>query len=133
MALLLDSTTTLAPIDGKTAMPRRVVLLLWLCAMAITAPARADKADNTLRVVWSADGPPESADFYFSTKRAGMEIASLVWDTLVWRDPADFTYKPLLATAWRRVNDTTLEFDLRDDVTFQDGIEVHRGRCDRDL
>ena len=102
-------------------MPHRVILLLWLCAMAITAPARADKADNTLRVVWSADGPPESADFYFSTKRAGMEIASLVWDTLVWRDPADFTYKPLLATAWRRVNDTTLEFDLRDDVTFQDG------------
>lgn len=102
-------------------MPRRVILLLWLCAMAITAPARADKADDTLRVVWGADGPLESADFYFSTKRAGMEIASLVWDTLVWRDPADFTYKPLLAKAWRRVNDTTLEFDLRDDVTFHDG------------
>jgi peptide/nickel transport system substrate-binding protein len=102
-------------------MLRGVVFALWLCAMAASAPARADKADDTLRVAWGAGGPLESADFYFSTTRTGMEIASLVWDTLVWRDPADFSYQPLLAKAWRQIDDTTLEFDLRDDVAFQDG------------
>jgi hypothetical protein len=48
-------------------------------------------------VAWGADGPLESVDFYFGTRRTGTEIASLVWDTLVWRDPEDFSYKPLLA------------------------------------
>lgn len=104
-------------------MKHRAILALWLCAIAIATPARAEKADDTLRVVWGANGPLESVDFYFSTRRTGMEIASLVWDTLVWRDPADFSYKPLLAKAWRQVDDRTLEFDLRDDVTFHDGTK----------
>jgi peptide/nickel transport system substrate-binding protein len=99
----------------------RVVVGLLLCATAINAPACAGKADDTLRVAWGASGPLESTDFYFSTRRTGMEIASLIWDTLVWRDPADFSYQPLLAKAWRQIDDTTLEFDLRDDVWFQDG------------
>ena len=102
-------------------MQRRIALALGLFAMVIAAPAFAGKADDTLRVAWGADGPLESVDYYFGTKRTGAEIASLVWDTLVWRDPEDFSYRPLLAKAWRQVNDTTLEFDLRDDVAFQDG------------
>jgi peptide/nickel transport system substrate-binding protein len=104
-------------------MSHRLVVALWLCSMAIAGPARADKADDTLRVPWGAHGPLETLDFYFSTKRNRMEIAALVWDTLVWRDPTDFSYRPLLAKAWRQVNDTTLEFDLRDDVTFHDGTK----------
>ena len=102
-------------------MQRRIALALGLFAMVIAAPAFAGKADDTLRVAWGAEGPLESVDYYFGTKRTGAEIASLVWDTLVWRDPEDFSYRPLLAKAWRQVNDTTLEFDLRDDVAFQDG------------
>ncbi|HME23735.1 MAG TPA: ABC transporter substrate-binding protein [Acetobacteraceae bacterium] len=102
-------------------MPLRVLLLLWLCVSALAVPAGANKADDTLRVVWGADGPLDSADFYFSTKRTGREIAALIWDTLVWRDPTDFSYQPLLAKAWRQIDATTLEFDLRDDVWFQDG------------
>ena len=98
-----------------------LVLCLSVCAMAAAAPAHADKSDDTLRVLWGADGPLNTLDFYFTTKRGGREIASLVWDTLIWRDPKDFTYRPLLAKAWRRIDDTTLEFDLRDDVWFQDG------------
>ena len=76
-----------------------LVLCLWVCAMAAAAPAFADRADDTLRVLWGADGPLNTLDFYFTTKRGGREIASLVWDTLIWRDPKDFTYRPLLAKA----------------------------------
>lgn len=85
------------------------------------APVRADKADDTLKVVWGANGPIESVDLYFSTRRTAMELSALVWDTLVFRDPNTFEYKPLLAKAWRRLDDRTLEFDLRDDVKFHDG------------
>jgi peptide/nickel transport system substrate-binding protein len=99
----------------------RVVLLLWLGVLTLATPAHADKVNDTLRVAWGGGGPLESADFYFSTKRTGREIASLIWDTLVWRDPTDFSYKPLLAKAWRRIDDATLEFDLREDVWFHDG------------
>ncbi len=102
-------------------MLRRVIVAFWLGTLALAAPAHADQADDTLRVMWGAGGPLESADFYFSTKRTGMEIAALIWDTLVWRDPADFSYRPLLARSWRQIDDTTLEFELRDDVSFHDG------------
>ncbi len=44
-----------------------------------------------------------------------------VWDTLIYRDPETFQLKPLLATSWKYVDDTTLEFELRPGVTFQDG------------
>ena len=85
------------------------------------ATARADKADDTLKIVWGSNGPIESVDLYFSTRRTAMELSALIWDTLVWRDPATFEYKPLLAKAWRQVDPLTLEFDLRDDVKFHDG------------
>jgi peptide/nickel transport system substrate-binding protein len=98
-----------------------LALGLWLCVVAAAGPAHADKTNDTLRVLWGADGPLNTLDFYFTTKRGGREIASLVWDTLIWRDPTDFSYRPLLAKAWRRIDDNTLEFDLRDDVWFQDG------------
>ena len=112
-------------------MQRCIALALGCSRWRSPRPRFADKADDTLRVVWGAEGPLESVDFYFGTKRTGAEIASLVWDTLVWRDPEDFSYRPLLAKAWRRVDDTTLEFDLRDDVCVPGRIEVHRGRCGR--
>jgi ABC-type transport system substrate-binding protein len=38
-----------------------------------------------------------------------------------YRDPETFNPVPLLATAWRYVDDTTLEFDLRKSVKFHDG------------
>jgi peptide/nickel transport system substrate-binding protein len=93
----------------------------FAAAMLAGAPAMADKADDTLKVVWGANGPIESVDLYFSTRRTAMELSAMVWDTLVFRDPNTFEYKPLLAKAWRRLDDRTLEFDLREDVKFHDG------------
>ncbi len=80
--------------------------------------AQAGKSDDTLRVVL---GTIDNTDLYFSTRRTTMEFALMVYDTLIYRDPSDFSYKPLLATAWRRIDDLTLEFDLRKDVKFHNG------------
>ena len=105
-------------------MAYRIVLSLWLFAGVLTTPALAGKADDTLRVLWGTNAPLRTLDFYFDAQRNVQETAVLIWDTLVWRDPADFSYKPLLAKRWLRTDDTTLEFELRDDVVFQDGSKL---------
>jgi peptide/nickel transport system substrate-binding protein len=92
------------------------------CAMLLAGfalPARAQMAEDTLRVTWR-DAIPD-ADPYYNQQRTGLVLAHQAWDTLLYRDPETFAIKPLLASAWKFVDDTTMEFDLRHDVTFHDG------------
>ncbi len=48
-------------------------------------------------------------------------MAHEAWDTLVYRDPHTFKVVPALATAWKWIDPKTLDFTLRDGVTFQNG------------
>ena len=100
-------------------MRSRIWLAGLLAAGLGAAPALAQKAQDTLRVTWR-DAIP-NVDPYYNNLRAGLVVAHHAWDTLIYRDPETFQLKPLLATAWRYVNDTTLEFDLRRGVVFHDG------------
>src|SRR5690625_1345256 len=43
-----------------------------------------------------------------------------IYDTLVYQTP-DLELVPGLATDWEQVSDTTIKFNLRDDVVFHDG------------
>ncbi len=91
-----------------------------LLALAVAcSPAHAQKSQDTLRIAWR-DAIP-NVDFYYNSLRTGLIVSHHVWDTLVYRDPETFQIKPQLATAWRNIDDTTLEFDLRPGVTFHDG------------
>ena len=96
----------------------------WLCGLAVAgalgfAPAQAQKAQDTLRVAWR-DAIP-NVDFYYNSIRTGLVVSHHVWDTLIYRDPESFQMKPLLATSWKYLDDTTLEFELRPGVVFHDG------------
>jgi peptide/nickel transport system substrate-binding protein len=82
-------------------------------------PAQAQKSADTLRVTWR-DAVPNVIP-YFNQQRSGFVLSHQVWDGLVYRDPDTFAIKPLLATSWKYVDDTTLEFKLRQGVKFQDG------------
>jgi peptide/nickel transport system substrate-binding protein len=98
--------------------------MAWLGAVLFAvcigaAPARTQKAEDTLRITWR-DAVPD-LDPYRNTLRTGLVIAHHVWDGLVYRDPETFQIKPLLATRWRAVDDTTMEFELRRGVFFHDG------------
>ncbi|MCX7380932.1 MAG: ABC transporter substrate-binding protein [Alphaproteobacteria bacterium] len=102
-------------------MIRNAKLLAAAIAAAVTlaAPAQAQKSADTLRAVhWTqiADINP-----YYNQLRDGLVVAHQAWDGLVYRDPETFAIKPLLATAWKYVDDTTLEFQLRKGVKFHDG------------
>jgi peptide/nickel transport system substrate-binding protein len=100
-------------------MPLRHCLAGVLTALLLAAPAAAQKSADTLRVTWR-DGIP-NVDPYYNSLRIGLIVAHHAWDGLLARDPETFTVKPALATAWKYTDPTTLEFTLRQGVTFHDG------------
>ncbi len=93
--------------------------LLIAVSLLSGVPAFAQKAQDTLRIAWR-DAIP-NVDPYYNSLRTGLVVAHQAWDTLIYRDPETFQLKPLLATSWRYVDDTTIEFELRPNVKFHDG------------
>ena len=83
--------------------------------------ARADRSDDTLRIAWGADGVMHTADNYYGATRTGIWFGKMVWDTLIERDPVTSEYRPNLAESWVWIDDTTLEFKLRQGITFHNG------------
>jgi peptide/nickel transport system substrate-binding protein len=84
-------------------------------------PALANKANDTLKVAFTKE--LESADFYFTSAREGVLLSRSVWDGLLYRDAKTGEYKGNLATSWKRLDNTTIEFKLREGVKFHDGEE----------
>ncbi len=95
------------------------VLAAWVLAACAATPAAAQKSADTLRIAWR--DALTNVDPYYNQLRAGLVLAHQAWDGLVYRDPDTFQIKPLLATKWKQVDDTTWEFELRQGVVFHDG------------
>jgi peptide/nickel transport system substrate-binding protein len=94
--------------------------LLAVCAtLAIVVPASAQKSADTLRITWREAIP--DVDPYYNSQRTGMVVAFQAFDCLVYRDPSTNEIKPALATSWKQVDPTTIDFILREGVTFQNG------------
>lgn len=90
-------------------------------ALGLTAavPVFADKADDTLRLAFLKE--LESVDSYFNSAREGILLSRSIWDGLLYRDPVSGEFKGNLATAWTWIDDVTVEFTLREGVTFHNG------------
>lgn len=97
---------------------RHIAAVLLLIA-AVVPPLYASKDDDTLR--WASDRELGSLDYFYDSTREGIIISHLIWDSLVYRDPETLEYKPLLATSWKWVDDTTMDLTLREGVKFQNG------------
>ncbi|MGM0584335.1 MAG: ABC transporter substrate-binding protein, partial [Pseudomonadota bacterium] len=63
----------------------------------------------------------ENVDSYFNSSREGVVLQRAVWDGLIYRDPETNEYKGNLATDWEWIDDRTIEFKLREGVTFHNG------------
>jgi peptide/nickel transport system substrate-binding protein len=103
-------------------MLRRSLTGLTLATAVVLAgapAAEAQKSADTLRIAMR--DAVTNIDPYYNNLRTGLVMAHQGWDTLVHRDPATFELKPLLATEWKLVDDTTLDFTLRAGVKFHDG------------
>lgn len=96
---------------------RSAWLAIVLCFVTVASLGR--ESDQTLRVTWR-DAIP-NVDPYYNTLRTGMILTQHVWDGLLYRDPYTFEIKPLLARSYVWRDPTTLEFELRSDVTFHNG------------
>ncbi|WP_404420758.1 ABC transporter substrate-binding protein [Thalassospira australica] len=92
---------------------------IFALAMAAAGTAAANKADDTLNVAFSKE--LENVDSYFNSAREGVILQRSIWDGLVYRDPYTGEYQGNLATDWQWVDDETLEFNLRQGVTFHNG------------
>src|SRR4030088_3705427 len=100
----------------------RVLLLAACTTLATATPALAQKSADTLRITWR-DAIP-NVDPYHNSQRTGMVVAFQAFDCLVYRDPVTMEIKPALATSWKQVDATTIDFTLREGVTFQNGDPV---------
>jgi peptide/nickel transport system substrate-binding protein len=81
---------------------------------ALATPSFAGKNDNSIR--FATDYVLANVDQYFNQDQAGAIFSDQVWDTLVYRDPTTGDFKGQLATAWKWIDDRTIEFELRQGV-----------------
>src|SRR6202022_1004832 len=89
----------------------RGALLAACTTLATAAPALAQKSADTLRITWR-DAIPD-VDPYHNSQRTGMVVAFQAFDCLVYRDPVTMEIKPALATSWKEVDATKIDFTLR--------------------
>ena len=81
--------------------------------------ALADSADGVLNITWSSE--LSTLNRYLSADPEANIVQHLVFDNLIYRDPATFEYKPALAESWEFLDETTLQFKLREGVSFHNG------------
>lgn len=109
-AAATDAPATDAPADddpdGATAPPS-----------VGTGAAPAEGASGTLVV--AIDRDPGYLDPFHVQNNAGRSVAQAMFDTLVMS--IDGEYVPTLAERYTVVDDTTIEFTLRDGITFHNG------------
>jgi peptide/nickel transport system substrate-binding protein len=83
-----------------------------------TAPVQAQQAKQSLTVDLPSDAATLDPHLQWDTD--SYTIYRNIFDNLVTRD-ASGKIVPQIATAWRYLDDTTIEFDIRSGVSFHDG------------
>ncbi len=95
-------------------------LIAALSALAFTtAPALAQKAEDTIRL--AVNDPFNTIDSYTIGHEESNTFIRVLYQHLINYDEYKQKWVPMLATSFKRIDDKTLEFDLRDDVTFHNG------------
>lgn len=71
-------------------------------------------------IVWAQSGDINSLDFHVGKQYLSYGVTCNIFDTLVTWD-ADNNVVPMLATEWEFLDEDSIQFKLREDVTFHDG------------
>ncbi len=86
----------------------------------VSQPAAAQKSQDLLRLPFNDS--IQGVSYYLDPKTESVFLSDAVFDGLIAWDEKAQTFEPLLARAWRRIDPVTLEFDLREDVKWHDGV-----------
>jgi peptide/nickel transport system substrate-binding protein len=102
----------------------RLGLGLTCCLATATAGtnAFAQKSKDTLRIAVTESVSRLSA--YYFPQPDGNFFYKELFDNLVNYDEMNKKFVPGLAKSWQRVDDTTLDFELRDDIVFHNGNKL---------
>jgi peptide/nickel transport system substrate-binding protein len=101
---------------------RRALLVLALpLLLALAAPAEAQDRARAKEVVIGLGAEPRTLLGMTIVDWTTNNMIEHIYDRLLDRDAKTFKPKPMLATGWKIVNDTTWEFALRQGVKFHNG------------
>ena len=98
------------------------VALVAAVGLALGGPATAQNSVKTLRI--ALQDPIRTIDEYNDSKPENSLLSSVLYSTLLWFDARAQTLRPALAKSWSRINPTTIEFELRDDIVWHDGEKM---------
>lgn len=103
-----------------------LLLAMVLTASLVACGSKSNEDGNTsdgdtLTVAYRAEAT--NLDPHNSQSLTAFSIEMLIFDRLVEKD-ADGNIIPSLATKWEEIDDTTMRFYLRDDVTFHNGEKL---------
>ena len=104
---------------------KRTIAVAAIAIAAISwqaSDAVAQKSKDTLRV--AATEPFKYVDPYYFPTPEGNFVTDAVFDGLLTYDANKKDYVSVIAKSWKRVDDVTIEFELRDDVKFHTGNAV---------
>ena len=88
-------------------------------AVICSDPAVAQKSKDTLRV--GLLDPLRVVDSIYDPKQETSFVVGSVYDQTIRYDDRAGEFKPLLAKSFKRIGDTVIEMELRDDVVWHDG------------
>jgi len=95
-------------------------------ALGLLSPAAHAGRDNDT-LTWVTATEIDTFDIYYQGLREVVITTLYNCDSLFFRDPANGSYKPLLAESYKWINDVTLEVDLRRGIKFHDGTDLDAG------
>ena len=105
--------------------PSRKSIFTLLCVLATLMTgnqAIAGKDTDSLNIGLTAE--IATLDYYFGSGRNNLIMSQHVFDTLIYKDQATGEFVPALAESFEYLDDTTIEFTLRQGVKFHDGTEL---------
>jgi len=105
--------------QGAKILRAAVGVLVATAAVAISQAAVAGKKNDTLTVAVQRE--VRNVDGLYTNSRHTLILMQLTDDGLVYVDPTTFKYKPAIAKSFKYIDDTTLEFEIRQNVKFHDG------------
>src|SRR4051812_21087745 len=101
------------------------VALLAAAAVLYVTPAFAQKAQDTLRI--SINNPFAVLSNYDLPVDESTNFTRDVYDHLLYYDERAKKFVPGLAKSWTRIDDKTIEYEIRSDIKFHNGDALDAG------